>query len=65
MRIPLSLAKFCPLPAAPAHVQGLAGQELEGARLGPDTLVFPCVGALPMGFSRSLLPAQGANEERV
>ncbi|CAK0847687.1 unnamed protein product, partial [Prorocentrum cordatum] len=65
MRIPLSLAKFLSLPAAPAHVLGLAGQELEGARLGPDTLVSPCIGALPMGFSWSLFLAQGANEERV
>ncbi|CAK0833865.1 unnamed protein product, partial [Prorocentrum cordatum] len=65
MRIPLSLAKLSSLPAAPAHALGLAGQELEGARLGPDTLVFPCIGAPPTGSSRSLFLAQDANEERV
>ncbi|CAK0880972.1 unnamed protein product, partial [Prorocentrum cordatum] len=65
MRIPVSLAKFFSLPAAPAHVLGLEGHELEGARLGCDTLVFPCIGALPMGFSWSLFLAQDANEERV
>ncbi|CAK0850742.1 unnamed protein product, partial [Prorocentrum cordatum] len=65
MRIPVSLAKFFSLPAAPAHVLGLEGHELEGTRLGCDTLVFPCIGALPMGFSWSLFLAQDANEERV
>ncbi|CAK0884994.1 unnamed protein product, partial [Prorocentrum cordatum] len=65
MRTPLSRAKFFALPAAPAHALGLEGQELEGAKLGADAPVYPCIGALPTGFSWPLFLAQGANEERA
>ncbi|CAK0879800.1 unnamed protein product [Prorocentrum cordatum] len=59
MRIPLSLAKFFALPAAPAHVSGLEGQGLEGAKLGADAPVYPAPGRDAALSGRALMKDRG------
>lgn len=53
---------FALLPVA-ARVLGLAGEEVKGVRLGPESLVTVGWAVLPMGLSWSLCFAQVANAE--
>ena len=56
------LSKYFCLPPIPAHVLGLGGVVLNGARLSHDSLVWPCPCALPMGFSWSPFFCQSMTE---
>ena len=62
MRMPPWLRRYFCLPAVPASVVGMAGQQLEDKVLGPRDPVWPCWAVLPMGFTWSLYFAQRANE---
>ena len=55
MRAPAWLRPFFCLPAVPAHVVGLSGQEVDGRRLSHSDEVHPCCGSLCMGFLEPLL----------
>ncbi|CAK0880153.1 unnamed protein product [Prorocentrum cordatum] len=65
MRIHEDLGRYFCLPAAPWHV--LEGLPVAGlpAEAASDAMVYPCLGALPMGFAWILHLAQAANEDRV
>ena len=55
-RLPEEYLPFFALPSIRAADVGL------GDRYGADTMIFPCINRLPMGWSHSVLLAQSAHE---
>ena len=62
MRVPAWLARYFAWEPVEARVVGLSGMEIDGKKLMPHDLVWPCAGSLCQGFSWSLFFAQRANE---
>jgi hypothetical protein len=58
LRIDALLSSYFGLPGLPARSFGI--KEIESGPVGRDTVVYPCLAALPMGFSWSVFFAQNA-----
>ena len=65
LRMGQSLAECFFMELVRARGVSLNGCEVSGQMVGHDEWLYPCAGALPMGFSWSLYFAQAVNEHSL
>ena len=63
LRVPAWMSRYFAWEGVPADLVGMTGETLEGRRLEPHDIIYPCAGSLCQGFSWSLYFAQRANEQ--